>query len=64
MKISQVVVAHAFNPTTQETEAGRFLSLRANSGLQSEFQDSQGYTEKPCLEKTKKKKKKERNKEK
>jgi hypothetical protein len=22
-------------------------------GLQSEFQDSQGYTEKPCLEKTK-----------
>jgi hypothetical protein len=27
-------------------------------GLQSEFQDSQGYTEKPCLEKTKKEKKK------
>ena len=27
------------------------------SGLQSEFQDSQGYTEKPCLEKPKKKKK-------
>jgi hypothetical protein len=25
------------------------------SGLQSEFQDSQGYTEKPCLEKKKKK---------
>jgi hypothetical protein len=25
--------------------------------IQSEFQDSQGYTEKPCLEKTKKKKK-------
>jgi hypothetical protein len=24
-------------------------------GLQSEFQDSQGYTEKPCLEKPKKK---------
>jgi hypothetical protein len=23
-------------------------------GLQSEFQDSQGYTEKPCLEKTNK----------
>jgi hypothetical protein len=30
-------------------------------GLQSEFQDSQGYTEKPCLKKPKKKK--ERNKE-
>jgi hypothetical protein len=27
--------------------------------LQSEFQDSQGYTEKPCLEKPKKKKKKD-----
>jgi hypothetical protein len=25
-------------------------------GLQSEFQDSQGYTEKPCLEKTNKQK--------
>jgi hypothetical protein len=43
------VVAHAFNPSTQEAEAGGFLS----SGLQSEFQDSQGYTEKPCLKKTK-----------
>jgi hypothetical protein len=27
------------------------------SGLQSEFQDSQGYTEKPCLEKQKQKQK-------
>jgi hypothetical protein len=27
--------------------------------LQSEFQDSQGYTEKPCLKKTKTKTKKE-----
>jgi hypothetical protein len=44
------VVAHAFNPSTQEAEAGGFLSL------QSEFQDSQGYTVKPCLEKPKKKK--------
>jgi hypothetical protein len=33
---------HAFNPRTWEAEAGRF-----------EFQDSQGYTEKPCLKKTK-----------
>jgi hypothetical protein len=30
-------------------------------GLQSEFQDSQGYTEKPCLEKKKKRKEKKRN---
>jgi hypothetical protein len=48
------VVAHAFNPSTREAEAGGFLSSRP--GLQNEFQDSQGYTEKPCLEKTKKQK--------
>jgi hypothetical protein len=34
---------HLFNPCTWEAEAG-------GSGLQSEFQDSQGYTEKPCLQ--------------
>jgi hypothetical protein len=28
--------------------------VRGQPGLQSEFQDSQGYTEKPCLEKKKK----------
>jgi hypothetical protein len=28
--------------------------VRGQPGLQSEFQDSQGYKEKPCLEKTKK----------
>jgi hypothetical protein len=43
------VVAHAFNPSTREIEAGGFLSSRPR-GLQSECQDSQGYTEKPCLE--------------
>jgi hypothetical protein len=43
-------VAHAFNPNTWEAEVGRFLSSRP-SCLQSEFQDSQGYTEKPCLKK-------------
>jgi hypothetical protein len=31
--------------------------VRGQPGLQSEFQDSQGYTEKPCLKKLKKKKK-------
>jgi hypothetical protein len=45
-----VVVPHAFNPSTWEAEAGEFLSLRPAWCLQSEFQDSQGYTEKPCLE--------------
>jgi len=32
--------------------------VRGQPGLQSEFQDSQGYTEKPCLKNQKKKKKK------
>jgi hypothetical protein len=53
-------VAHAFNPSTREAEAGRFLSSRP--GLQSEFQNSQGYTEKPCLKKPKKKKRKKKEK--
>jgi hypothetical protein len=61
---SWAVVAHTFNPSTQQAETGRFLSsdfwVRGQSGLQSEFQDSQDYTEKPCLEKPKKKKKKKK----
>jgi hypothetical protein len=44
------VVAHAFNPTTWEAEAGRFLSSRPAWSTER-VQDSQGYTEKPCLEK-------------
>jgi hypothetical protein len=44
------MVAHAFNPSTWEAEAGVFLSPR-QPGLQSEFQEGQGYTEKPCLKK-------------
>jgi hypothetical protein len=55
-------VPHAFNPSTQEPEAGGFLSS-GQPGLQSELQDSQGYTEKPCVLKTKKKKKKKRERE-
>jgi hypothetical protein len=38
------------NPSTYEAKEGGFLSSRP-PGLQSEFQDSQGYTEKPCLKK-------------
>jgi hypothetical protein len=45
-------VAHAFDPSTWEAEAGGFLSLK------SEFQESQGYTEKPCLKKQNKTKQK------
>jgi hypothetical protein len=36
--------------------------VRGQPGLQSEFQDSQGYTEKPCLEKTNKQTNKQTNK--
>jgi hypothetical protein len=43
-------VAQTFNPSTWEAEAGEFLSSRP-AWSQSEFQDRQGYTEKPCLKK-------------
>jgi hypothetical protein len=35
--------------------------VRGQPGLQSEFQDSQGYTEKPCLEKPKTKQTNKKN---
>jgi hypothetical protein len=43
-----------------EAEAGRFLSSRP-ACLQIEFQDSQGYTEKPCLKKRKEQTNKQTN---
>jgi hypothetical protein len=48
------VVLQAFNPSTWEAEAGGFPG---QPGLQSEFQDSQGYTEKSCVLKNKQTKK-------
>ena len=45
------MVAHTFNPSTWEAGAGESLLSQGQPGLQSEFQDSQGYTEKPYLEK-------------
>jgi hypothetical protein len=36
--------------------------VQGQPGLQSEFQDSQGYTEKPCLKKQKQKQKQKTNK--
>jgi hypothetical protein len=45
---SHIVVSHAFNSSTQKAEAGQLC-------LESEFQDSQGYTEKACLKKQTKK---------
>ena len=45
------VVVHAFNPSTQEAEAGGFLSSRPAWSTEWVPGQPQGYTEKPCLEK-------------
>ena len=34
MKTTQAVVAHAFNPSPREVEAGRYLCVRGQPGLQ------------------------------
>jgi hypothetical protein len=46
------VVAHALIPALGRQRQVDFC-VQGQPGLQSEFQDSQGYTEKPCLGKTK-----------
>ena len=52
-----MVMAQAFNPSTQEAEASESQWVQGQPGLQSEFQDSQDYyTEKPCLKKNRNKK--------
>jgi hypothetical protein len=45
------MVAHTFNPSTGEAKASESLWTWGRPDLQSEFQDSQGYTERPCHEK-------------
>ena len=55
----------AFNPSTQEAEAGSSLGIRGQPGLQSTRASSwtgNKVTEKPCLKKKTKKKPKERKK--
>jgi hypothetical protein len=47
------VVVQALNPSTRGQRQADFW-VWGQPGLQSEFQDSQGYTEKPCLKKKKK----------
>jgi hypothetical protein len=47
-----------FNFSTWEAEVGGSLGVRGQPGLQSEFQDSQGYREKLCLKINKLKKNK------
>jgi hypothetical protein len=46
---------NTFNPSTWGTEAGRFLTWRPD-GLQSEFQDSQSYTQRNPVSKINKQK--------
>ena len=47
------MVVHTFNLSTWEAEAGGSLWIQGQPGLQSEFQDSQGCTEKPYLKRQK-----------
>ena len=54
------VVGTPLIPALGRQRQADFLVL-GQPGLQSEFQDSLSYTEKPCLEKPKKKKRKERS---
>jgi hypothetical protein len=61
LKLGWEVVEHAFNPSTWETKASRFLSSRP--AWFTEFQDSQSYTKKPCIEKASKHTNKQTNKQ-
>jgi hypothetical protein len=45
-------MVHAINPSTWEAEQAEYLD-GGQSGVQSEFHDSQDYTENTCLEKPK-----------
>ena len=47
-------MAYTFDPSTQEEEADRSLWIRGQTGLQSEFQDSQGCVVRPVSKKKKK----------
>lgn len=40
-------MVHTFNPSTWGAEGGGFLSSQL-PGLQSDFQDSQGYVDRHC----------------
>ena len=46
---SRETVVHAFNPSIQDAETGGSLWVQGQPGLQSQFQDSPGYTKKSCL---------------
>lgn len=50
LSFGQVVVVQSFNPCTREASRWIPESEARLTGIQSEFQDVQGYREKPCLE--------------
>jgi hypothetical protein len=61
IKMGQAVVAQALIPALGRQRQVDFW-VWGQPGLQSEFQDSQGYTEKPCLEKPNQNKTKQKTK--
>lgn len=48
---SWAMAVHAFNPITQDSEAGDVSMRRGQPGLPNKSQDCQGYTGKPGLTK-------------
>jgi hypothetical protein len=54
-------VAHTFNPITQEADVGKSLRVQGQPDLQSKFQDSHSYTERPYLKKKKRKRKRKKD---
>ena len=56
------MVTHTFNHSTREAEAGRYLLVLGQPGLQSEFQDNRGHIEKQNKKQNKNKQIKEHQK--
>ena len=45
------IVSHTFNPRAWEVKLGKSLWDQVQPSVQSEYQESWGYTEDPCLKK-------------
>lgn len=57
------VVTYVFDSSIQEAEASRSVWVWGQPDLHGEFQESQQYTERPCLNKTKQNKNKQNSKQ-